>query len=433
MKSTVLSFVGKQDPFSPKTDEEGSIVSLIKHLVEVENRHIDRVFLLYTQATRDGAELTQDWLQDYVEGLDNSRIERIAVDDGLSDDPVELNFATQAARQALERAKVEGDADTRLEFNVSSGTPVMKSAWGILQAAGYAPNSLVWQVRDPRFIREGQQRVFATDMTALKNEFDLNTVRRQLERYNYGGVLATLQDNSLLTDRLQQLLECAQYRLAFDFNRAFDRANQLRDRLSPDWIRDLSALRQNNRRALLREIYFKAQVRLNTEEYSDFLILLFAFEESTLKYLMLRQFLGNDRANEDWKYIQAKVWTVMERYDDGKLYQFLKGHRLEKGKSLRLNGDFNRLIMLAVLEYFAPLEAQVKQLLDPLKAIDSYAPLRNGYVHDLKGVSKLDNADVAIANVRKVVKLLAKSDSNPFDELNQIVREQLYSSPQTHA
>ena len=37
MASIILSFVGNQDPESKQTREEGSIVTLIRHLFKLEN------------------------------------------------------------------------------------------------------------------------------------------------------------------------------------------------------------------------------------------------------------------------------------------------------------------------------------------------------------------------------------------------------------
>ena len=41
----------------------------------------------------------------------------------------------------------------------------MKSAWNILQAAGYARNSRVWQIRNPDKIQAGQDQVFQTNVS----------------------------------------------------------------------------------------------------------------------------------------------------------------------------------------------------------------------------------------------------------------------------
>ncbi len=144
MSSIILSFVGQQDPFSGNTNQEGSIVSLIRHLT-TENQQIKHVFLLATKGTEQGGKDTQEWLQADI-GIADNAIELILVDEALSSDPIDVLLATRAAQKALDRAQQIADREDILEFNASSGTPAMKSTWSILQSAGYAPHSRVWQV-----------------------------------------------------------------------------------------------------------------------------------------------------------------------------------------------------------------------------------------------------------------------------------------------
>ena len=96
----------------------------------------------------------------------------------LSAAPIDLLLASQAARRAIQTALPCLDASTTLELNASSGTPAMKAAWSIMQAAGYAPHSRIWQVRNPKEARPGQDRVFANSVNILKQEFDLKSTHQ---------------------------------------------------------------------------------------------------------------------------------------------------------------------------------------------------------------------------------------------------------------
>ena len=67
MKQVLLSFVGDQDPCSQKTQEEGSVVTLCRHL------HVDEVHLMPSaklpdvySSTEKGAYETKEWLQECV-------------------------------------------------------------------------------------------------------------------------------------------------------------------------------------------------------------------------------------------------------------------------------------------------------------------------------------------------------------------------------
>ena len=156
MASIVLSFVGSQDPYS-KNHDEGSIVSLVKNLCEQQDL-IKNILLLYTEATRQNAIDTQDWLLSEVETLTKEAIVLFPVADAFSQDPINQLLAVQEARRALEQVQHYKTAQDTLVLNGSSGTPAMKACWSILQASGYVSNSQVWQVRNPKEMQLGQAR-----------------------------------------------------------------------------------------------------------------------------------------------------------------------------------------------------------------------------------------------------------------------------------
>lgn len=204
MASILLSFVGNQDPISAQTNEEGSVVTLLRHLLS-EKYSIDKVVLMHTSGTETHAEETKEWI-----GLDrdlmtiSSKVELIPVSEGLSEDPTDLLLAAQEARKGLEQVRASLQQGDRIEFNASSGTPAMKSSLSILQAAGYAPNSRVWQVRNPKEMKSDQSRVFETDVGVLRREFDLRLLQGQIETYNYSAASQTLASSGL-HDRFSSL------------------------------------------------------------------------------------------------------------------------------------------------------------------------------------------------------------------------------------
>lgn len=198
MTSIVLSFVGEQDPCSPKTNQEGSIVTLLRYLLSEEYK-IAKIVLMYTLATEKGAEETREWLELHEElNLLSGKVVLIPVSEGLSEDPTDLLLAAQEARKGLERVQSILESGDRIEFNASSGTPAMKSSLSVLQAAGYAPDSQVWQVRNPDKIKDGQTRVFKTDVQVLRQEFDLKAMSSQIEGFNYGAATITLKNSTLM-------------------------------------------------------------------------------------------------------------------------------------------------------------------------------------------------------------------------------------------
>jgi hypothetical protein len=122
MASIILSFVGNQDPYSVggaspvenRTNEEGSIVTLVKHLAD-RNKDIIHIFLLFTQDLQERAEITQQWLKE--EAKITASIELTPVNPALSEDPIDIPLAITAAKQTLTPAKEHASTGDRFEFN----------------------------------------------------------------------------------------------------------------------------------------------------------------------------------------------------------------------------------------------------------------------------------------------------------------------------
>jgi hypothetical protein len=418
MSSIILSFVGEQDPYSDKTRDEGSIVSLVNHLVTLE-QSLKKVILLYTDKTKDRAELTQEWLKEEMKLLDN-QVEILPVNNSLSQDPVNLQLAVQEARQCLDYAKTFLDKRDKIEFNASSGTPVMKSAWNILQAAGYAPKSSVWQVRNPKQMEIGQERIFTTNIEVLTLEFDRKIVQRQIHDFNYSGALASLQDSSLLTDKIMALLSYADARLAFDFDKAFRALNRLNlskdDELYP-FIQDISSLRQKQPEALLKEAYFKILIKLSNQEFAECLILLSTLHETILTFLVKRKFLARKDWGKKWSEVKSEVWSKIQGYDQGELYKYLK-QSIQNLESLGFRDTFKRVVIMKIINY----DQEFSNLRASLNYIDQYYSLRNDIIHQLEGISEIPEKDQLFKNLKQVIRLITYlPEISPFERLNQII------------
>jgi hypothetical protein len=414
MASIVLSFVGQQDPVSDNTRSDGSIVTLVRHLLE-QTIEIDQIVLLYTHKTRDRAELTQGWLMEPPFGLAADSIALLPVGDELSNDPVNVRWAVLAARRGLEMALEQAGGGDRIELNASSGTPVMKSAWSILQAAGYAPRSRVWQVRNPQEQRPEQQRVFQANVAVLKLEFDVRVIKQQLQDYNYSGAAVSLRESGLETPILSALLLYGHCRRSLDFRGARQAIAPVRSQVSPQWYEEVVALERRDAVALLQEAYFSAVLELKNQQFSNFLVRVSQFQEQALQYCVA-DYLGVDLPS---LFADTEIfWSSLERQQSA-LYAYLGQYQV-KGYPLRLAGFPSRLVLLAILEFGQD------ERLAALGVLGQFCERRNRYVHQFEGVSELTQTSESLRAMRSLLdELNGNTESNPFNRLNQAIEEQL--------
>lgn len=417
MPSILLSFVGQQDPVSDNTQEDGSIVSLMRHLVAA-GQTVRQVVLLHTTGTRERAELTQGWLMDAPFHLPREAITLLPTNEGLSADPVNLLLAVDEARRGLEWAIAHCTVQDILELNASSGTPVMKSAWSILQAAGYVPQGRVWQVRNPKEMREGQERVFQTNVDGLKNEFDLKVIKQQIKDYNYSGALETLKLTHFNHTVVAALLRYAHCRFSLDFDGAYAAIAKLGDLgtppVDPRWHQEIARLRQSklDRRFLLREAYFNALIEYHNQQYADFLVKLSRFQEGVLTYLVSDR-LGR-KLPEKYEECEA-FWQFIQQFEQGRLQAFLQDYRF-RGNPLTLQRFPNRPVLMAILEY----DPQFADVLQSIKALSEACDRRNQVIHNFEGVSQIEDGASLLQQMRAILKKVAPGKlENPFDELNQ--------------
>lgn len=419
MASILLSFVGNQDPVSDNTREDGSIVSLVRYLV-TQGQTIKRVILLYTtgeSSTADRADLTRGWLTDAPFHLDPSAVELLPVGDDLSHDPVNLWLAVQAAQQGLAVALAVVAATDRLEINGSSGTPVMKSAWSILQAAGFAPKSRLWQVRNPKEQRPGQERIFESNIQVLRQAFDIRVIQQQLQDYNYMGALTTLRAAGLATPTLSALLTYGHQRLSLDFGGAKDTLKEVSTLSIQPWQRSVEVLLQRDAQALMQEAYFNGVVELRNRQFSDFLVRVSQFLELALNHFVLLQLDQRPSLPRNFDDT-AQFWRNLSQ-NRPQLYQFLEEYRY-RGNHLRLDGFPNRPVLLAILEY-----GQYPQLTE-LQFLGACCEQRNRYIHQFEGISELEDANAILQALRQILGSLYLHDfTSPFNQLNDAITQLL--------
>ena len=367
MASIILSFVGQQDPFGKETGE-GSIVTLVRDLV-AQGKIIKRAVLIYTEKTATGAKETREWITLEL-GIDTRNVELVPASWELSNDPTDLLKAAQEARRGLDLARLSMEKGDRIEFNASSGTPAMKSAFSLLQAAGYATNGQVWQVRNPTEIKENQTRVFKTDVGVLRQEFDLKVVKGQIEGFNYGSALANLEGRGL-AERSPMLVNLLKAGIAWHQGQ-FDQFY----RLAKSYLSDGEKKQGESWWWMAYEQAYTALVRLQQENTSEAMQHSFRAVEGGLWEWVIVTF-PDDVVAREGKYPLLKPSMLLR-------YPFLQrryDEQLQKSREVEVRG----YIFRELLEAHIPSTATG---IDFNVFWDSARVARNVIAHRLGGISE---------------------------------------------
>jgi hypothetical protein len=220
------------------------------------------------------------------------------------------------------------------------------------------------------------------------------------------------------------LMEYGHYRLAFDFNKAYYTINSYQKQINSQLIKELNSLTAQNTLNLIVEVYYKAQLKLRTKQYADFLIFVVAFQENLLRYLLRKMLFNPDDINKDWSELEKKVKEKITKFDSGKLLNYLQNYTLSRGDKLKLDLDKpNRMVLQAIFDYDF---INYSQLMPLLNKLNDYAELRNSYIHNLKGISELNNAQEILNIIKDILQQITNfSTTNPFDSLNQEILNHL--------
>ena len=286
----LISPVGMQDPFSPTSNEEGSVVTLCRKL------RPDLVYLLPTaerhdarSSTAQAAEDTRAWLASdlpeikvFIKPLDVA-------------DPTDYHEVLQELHRVV-RAIVDETTeigDRELFLNASSATPQIKTAGLMLVASGVLP-ARPFQVADPRF-QTRADRVQEIDVAFLVEGPTIDKVHRLFDRHLFAVCQEELQglaETSVLTHRRYAAAMLAKVcdayaaldRLAYSRVApplqsalkdvrgvpAFDAAHAtIEAQLAT--LRELTAAAEAERFTVLCDIYHNAIRRFDEENFADVL------------------------------------------------------------------------------------------------------------------------------------------------------------------
>lgn len=179
----LVSCVGNQDPVSERTEQEGAIVTAVRHLEP------DLLYLLPSMekpdvpsSTEENAGRTEEWLEE-SEKLD-PEVYHKPLD---IRDPTDYPRLREEMTEAFNEIRNElGPENTSYQVNISSGTPQMEAVWLALADAGLLKAGL-WKVANPEEASEPtvEGRVSRVDMRFLEEDKVLTRAAELVGEYDF--------------------------------------------------------------------------------------------------------------------------------------------------------------------------------------------------------------------------------------------------------
>lgn len=308
----LLTFVGDQDPISEKTNEEGSIVTLVREIrPDIVGMFPSAAIPGVRSSTERNAFETRDWLHS-----------EIASDIEVHIRPLLLTDATDYV-QILREGEQEVEQFTRMlphaqeaEFylNTSSGTPQMKAAFLLWANAGFIPRARLMQVGNPLY---AEQRIREVTVDFLEEVNLRNRAARYLEEGMFPVAaqeldrIAKISVNSGRKFRAEFLARIFRAYHLWDliqYKEAYQRLSGVANRYgnSQDlaelttvleaqvaYLRELSKEEKVETPYNLVDLYYNAERRALREDYTDTLARFWRLYEGLLFY-RLRQGYGVD-------------------------------------------------------------------------------------------------------------------------------------------
>ena len=302
-----------------------------------------------------------------------------------------LHYFSRELPRLSERA---GEVE-RVYLEVTGGTPAMAS---MLLVAGV---EVFGRRLHTLYVGRGADRPYRVGIgERLLRRRSFAALKEQIGLHAYAVARSALAEEGewLLPDRerracVDALLEYADRRLAFDFERARRAARRAVEHAPPEarsrvlgWERELQSRETAD---LLAELVHSMRIKYRLGEYADFLSRLFRFQEAALRYLAER--VGLQYKDEEGKYVDP-AWL---RNVPG-LEPFLREYPLEGGE-LRVDIPLNRISLGAIVDFFAQTDPDLRAAIgerDGLRRLSSLARLRNKGLagHGFEGIGKEDLA-----------------------------------------
>jgi hypothetical protein len=344
-----------------------------------------------------------------------------------------LAFYTRTLPQIAQ--KVGADAQVYLE--VSGGTPAMTSMLIVagVEVFGERVRTLYLDrgATQPYEVRVARELFARKTRDILRNQIRLHVYTAALHTLSESGDLVT--PDARQRHLLAALLDYADRRLAFDFERALTALQEARGlavgvpqaRIGR-WLRELES--RDDTAALLSELLHSARLKLQAGDYADFTQRLFRYQEASFRHMAEQMGLkcgkSSEYARQTWVKNQTQLNAFLSTYVSP---QTGESNPVDLGRSL------NRYSLGAIVDYYMqhdPSWARWRGTADDLHALSSVAELRNKGLsgHGFKGIGRPDleaaygaTVDALLENLARIYEALfgQPPGDNPYTAVNELI------------
>ncbi len=448
MKKVLLSFVGNQDPISEKTKEFGAVITLCQHLKP------DIVYLMPTakgvgicSSTEDNAKETAEYLSELRDEISPGVV--CYIRPILVSDPTDFQELLPSIRENVDKVlselKREGE-DFELHLNCSSGTPQMCACFYVLAHAGRLPSPHLWQVRNPKVMQPGEDRVCEIKLKFLEEESIIARLRHYLDGYHFEVMsieCQSLSEISVYSSRRNvaelvakalkaySMWDLLHYREAYQRLASIER--KWRDtvdagdiavilRKQADFLSHLESEIEKETPENLVDILFNAERGFARKAYTDALARFWRIYEGIL-YYRLREEHGIEPRNIASSKNQANVETIRRTMGNHDYAKDLSLFRADKALRTLQDRPFLNVLKtsLKAMRKSSQQDIKVEDLLEELRE------RRNSSVvaHGMKPVSEEDAANSITAAKALLAKMV------PLGE--ELLKEYPLNKPQVGA
>lgn len=406
------------------------IIPMVEGLLKREEK-IDHIFLIATDQI-DEKFRAKDTLY-YAEVIKKEIIRKNLCKNvhilKIRKNPTEIESMNDFWQQFFMTHKLMQDIDssnTNFYLNIIGGVPALNYALLVNSCFYFKKNCILLSKE-----RTSKNVYPVSFSTKIVNHLDKQKIVHSLGRYDYSSSEELFKEFGNI--EYSKISKALKHRLYFDLSSSIKECdNMLKEGCSEkttnivrELLRDTEELKDNNNISKsLTELYVNARIKYKNEEYVDFLMRMFNFNENLMKKTIEKDLLISIKPEKYTKNIKSEKFMDLRKY-----LETVKVKRGDNEVPLKFD-EPNRKTKQHIIRYYAmntPENEILAKTCKVLESLDILSQIRNNSIaaHNLDAVSK-DIIEEAYENGYSTEKMFLdieeilnfKFDDNIYNKIN---------------